>query len=211
VAITHIRVLLNFTHQSDRQIEEIAGVVIAGMTGNKNYPSPPVDLGEVQAALTAFTAALAAQPSGGVHATADKNKKRHALVVLLRKLASYVQGTCNDDRTALLSSGFQAAPAVRAQSPLPKPVIAAVENGHSAQLFVTVNKVVNAKTYELHTATIGADGAPGPWKNGGLFTNSRSMLLDGLTPGVTYAVQVRAVGGSTGYSDWSDPVSHMCM
>jgi hypothetical protein len=27
----------------------------------------------------------------------------------------------------------------------------------------------------------------------------------------TYTVQARAVGGSTGYSDWSDPVSHMAM
>jgi hypothetical protein len=27
----------------------------------------------------------------------------------------------------------------------------------------------------------------------------------------TYAVEVRAIGGSTGYSDWSDPVSDMAM
>jgi hypothetical protein len=181
------------------------------MTGNKHYPNPPVDLADVQAALTVFSAAIAAQASGGVHATSDKNKKRHALVVLLRKLASYVQGNCDDDVTTLLSSGFQAAPTVRAQSPLPKPVIVAVDNGHSTQLLVNVNKVANARTYELQTAAIGDGGAPGPWQRGGLFTKSRAMLLNGLTPGATYAVQVRAIGGSTGYSDWSDPVSHMCM
>jgi hypothetical protein len=33
----------------------------------------------------------------------------------------------------------------------------------------------------------------------------------GLIPGSIYSMQVRAVGGSTGYSDWSDPVSHMVM
>ncbi|NOS68990.1 MAG: fibronectin type III domain-containing protein [Verrucomicrobia bacterium] len=43
---------------------------------------------------------------------------------------------------------------------------------------------------------------------GGCEANS-GVLLDGLTPGATYAVQARAVGGTTGYSDWSDPVSHM--
>ena len=42
-------------------------------------------------------------------------------------------------------------------------------------------------------------------------TNSRSMPLNGLTPGTQYQVQVRAIGGSTGYSDWSDTVSHMSM
>ncbi|PYS20201.1 MAG: hypothetical protein DMG11_30265 [Acidobacteria bacterium] len=124
-------------------------------------------------ALTAFTAALAALPSGGVHATADKNKKRRELVALLRKLASYVQGNCNDEITTLLSSGFQAASTARAQSPLTKPVIAVVDNCHSGQLVVDVKKVVNARTYELEKATIGPDGAPGPWQQGGLFTGSR--------------------------------------
>jgi hypothetical protein len=32
-----------------------------------------------------------------------------------------------------------------------------------------------------------------------------------LTPGQNYSVQARAIGGSTGHSDWSDPVSHMVM
>src|SRR2546427_12880443 len=110
MATKHIRVRLSFTHESDHQIEETTGAVITGMTGNKNYPNPPVDLAEVQAALTAFTAALAAQPSGGVHATANKNKKRRELVALLRKLASYVQGNCNDEITTLLSSGSRPSP-----------------------------------------------------------------------------------------------------
>ena len=59
----HIRVRVSFTHESDHQIEETTGAVITGMTGNKNYPNPPVDLAEVQAALTVFTAAIAALPS----------------------------------------------------------------------------------------------------------------------------------------------------
>ena len=37
------------------------------------------------------------------------------------------------------------------------------------------------------------------------------MPVNGLTPGTNYTFQVRAIGGSTGYSDWSDPVSHMSM
>jgi len=37
------------------------------------------------------------------------------------------------------------------------------------------------------------------------------MPVNGLVPGTMYQVQVRAIGGSTGYSDWSDAVHHMCM
>jgi len=33
----------------------------------------------------------------------------------------------------------------------------------------------------------------------------------GLTAGVTYVMQICAVGGTTGQSEWSDPVSHMAM
>jgi len=64
--------------------------------------------------------------------------------------------------------------------------------------------------YEVRSAAVGADNAPGSWQSDGLFTNSRSMTVAGLVPGTTYSFQVRAVGGSTRYSDWSNPVSRMC-
>ena len=62
MATKHIRVLLTFTRQSDHQIVEIAGAVITGMTGNKNYPNPPVDLADVQGALTVSPLPLRLRP-----------------------------------------------------------------------------------------------------------------------------------------------------
>jgi hypothetical protein len=76
---------------------------------------------------------------------------------------------------------------------------------------VRVTPIKNARTYELQFALMGAGGVPGPWQDGGLHTDSRAIPIDGLTPGQTYMVQVRAIGGSTGHSDWSDPVSHMAV
>jgi chitodextrinase len=70
--------------------------------------------------------------------------------------------------------------------------------------------IARAKCYEVRPAAVGAGNVPGPWQTAGLFTNSRSMTVAGLVPGTTYSFQVRAVGGSTGYSDWSNPVSRMC-
>jgi hypothetical protein len=40
---------------------------------------------------------------------------------------------------------------------------------------------------------------------------ARNIIAHGLTPGQVYSVQARAIGGSTGYFDWSDPSSHMVM
>ena len=99
----------------------------------------------------------------------------------------------------------------RAQSPLDLPTIKDIQNGMSGQLILTVTPIKNTKAYEIRYA-LAAPGQPqGPWQNGGLFTNSRNMPVNGLTPGQNYTFQVRAIGGSTGYSDWSMPVGHMSM
>jgi hypothetical protein len=47
------------------------------------------------------------------------------------------------------------------------------------------------------------------WQVVGTFTQTRRILLENLTPDTTYTVQARAIGGLTGSSDWSDPVSRM--
>ena len=165
----------------------------------------------LQSALTAFTAAIAAQAAGGPPATANQSNKRDALIALLRQLAGYVQQNCGNNMATLLSSGFDAVSTNRASVPLAPPGILSIDNGNSGQLLVKVTPIANAKAYEVRYAAIAPGGAPGPWQSGGLFTNSRSMPVNNLTPGTNYNFQVRAIGGSTGYSGWSDAVSHMSL
>ena len=209
--IHQLRVLLGFSSAGDHQLEELAGSVIQKMTGNPAYLTPPVTLIAVQAALTAFTAAIAAQQHGGTAATADKNNKRDALIELLRQLAGYVQANCNNDLATLLTSGFDAVSSGNAQQPLAAPVIQNLDNGISGQLVARVKPVANARTYEIRYAALGAGGTPGPWLSGGMCTNSRAIPINGLTPGTIYVGEIRAIGGSTGFSDWSNAVSHMSM
>jgi hypothetical protein len=45
--------------------------------------------------------------------------------------------------------------------------------------------------------------------SGGIFSQSRSIVLTNLVPGTTYTIQAQALGGSTGQSAWSTPVSIM--
>ena len=58
---------------------------------------------------------------------------------------------------------------------------------------------------------VGANATIGEFKFIGSFTTARAMTITGLTAGTTYTFSVRAVSGSNRYSDWSDPVAHMCM
>lgn len=110
-----------------------------------------------------------------------------------------------------LSSGFEAVSNNRAQNPLEPPTIKDIRNGNSGQLIVSVIPVKNAKMYEGRCALPPAGAMQGPWISAGLFSNSRAMPIYGLTPGQNYVFRFRAIGGSTGSSDWSDPVGHMRM
>ncbi len=208
-----LNVLLSFTHGSDHDVVELAGAVIAGLKGNPAFPSLPVDLAVVQTTLAEFIAAISAASQGGPKDRAARDKKRHELVSLLRQLANYVQGHCNDDPETLLSSGFLPRSTNRASTPLPTPVILNISQGNTGQLLVTVKAIRNARSWELrHIAGgPGGTGTSGPWQIVSGFTSSRSMPINGLTPTTTYTVQARALGSSANWTDWSDPVSHICM
>ncbi len=126
------------------------------------------------------------------------------MLATLRQLAAYVQSICGTDLAILLSSGFKATSGNRAQTPLVTPKVLGITNGTSGTLTLNVGPVANAKAYEVRRCT-----TPGTWVDSGIYTQARRIVIEGLTPGTTYTFQVRAVGGATGYSDWSDPISHM--
>ena len=104
----------------------------------------------------------------------------------------------------LLSSGFQATSTNHTQSELDDPIILSIDNGTTGQLIAHLSPVDNAHSYQVKVMT--ADGKVVATVDS---TQARNVALPSLIPGTTYTMQARAVGGSTGYSDWSDPVSHM--
>lgn len=126
------------------------------------------------------------------------------LVGLLRQLAGFVQERHGNDLAKLLASGFEAVSTNHSSSPLAKPNIRDIDHGNTGQAILRIGAIANARNYEVQYALIGVGGTPGPWVGAGLFTNSRAIPVNGLTPGAEYLFHVRAVGGSTGYSDWSD-------
>jgi hypothetical protein len=205
-----IRIADRLKSQSAEQLITTAGAVISGLTNNPAFPVPTVDLKAVQTAADDLNVALAAQLHGGMAATAEKNNKQEALIALLRKLKHYVEDNCGNDLAVMLTSGFQAAATTRNRAPLSNPSILDVYHGNSAELVVKATSIARAKCYEVRIAAVNAGNTPGPWQSAGLFTAARSLIIRGLTPGTTYVFQVRAIGGSTGYSDWSNPVSRMC-
>ena len=128
---------------TDQQLATLAAAVIEGMTGNKAFPNPPVDLTAAQAALTEYHGSATVQ--GGTTATATKNDKRDVLTDLLEKLGHYVQTHCGNDLEVLLSSGLiPVAPRSGSSAPA-KPIISSVNNGNTSELVVKTARVPNAR------------------------------------------------------------------
>jgi hypothetical protein len=205
--MANIRTSRRYAKLPDAQLSDFAAQVIAGLTGSTSFPTPPVLPAALTTLRTTFDNAIVAAATGGSMETAVKNAARVALLAALNKDASYVDINCNDDLSTLLSSGFEAASTNRAQTVLDAPQIVAVDQGQSGELKVRVKGDPNAKSYvgRIKQAS-GSEFGPSI-----SFQNSKSILFDGLTAGVSYVMRVCAIGGSTGQSDWSETGPNMAM
>lgn len=199
-----LRVSLAFADLPDTGLSGFGRSVGTKLQGNPNYVTPVVAPADLLAGVDAFDVAIAAAAQGGTLLTAAKNDRRDAVTGMLRDLAAYVQSQGKNDLTIILSSGFTVNKTDRTRKPLDKPVITDIDNFASTQLMVSMPPLDNARSYEFR-----ARNGTGDWKTVAITTKARKVILEGFTPGATYDLQARGVGGSTGYSDWSDPVSHM--
>ena len=199
----YIRIALAFASFTDSNLAAFTKQIIESLTGNVSFPNLPYSVVELTTGLTNFSTAMAAAAQGGTPLTAAKNAAREELLNLLRAEANYVQGVASQDLPMLLSSGFTNIDTNRAQSPLLKPDIAALENENAAEMVLRLQPMANAKAFEVQVRT-----GTGAWQAAGIFTQARKIVLENLVSGSVYEVQARAIGGSTGYSDWSDPMSH---
>ena len=200
------KVSLSFVELSDTELDNFAQGVIDALTGNATYPTPPVTLANLQAAVDDYTDKMAAAQTGSRADRAARNNSRETLVEMLRKVATYVQLMCNNDPALLLTSGFDMLSTSRVSAELEKPQALRIKNGAAGQLVARVNAVKNANMYEGR-----AKAGNGDWLPSVFVGDSRRILFNNLTPGTMYTIEVRALGGSTGHSDWSDPSSHMAM
>ena len=209
--MSQLRVLLNFASAPDHALEERATAVHGGLYGQPAYPTPPVTQAALLTGITNFSTSIATAEMGGPAETAEKNNMREILIGLLRQLATYVQENHGNNLATLLSSGFEAASTNNASVPLETPSITDIRNGNSRQLILHVEPVENARGYNVRYALIGANGLPGPYIGPVYFKSTRRMVIEDLTPGGTYVFEVCALGGSTGQSGWSNPVSRMSL
>jgi hypothetical protein len=207
-----IRVSLGFSRLADLLMLQFAKTLLTKLFGNAGFPAPPVTEAVYAADVLAFEEAKTAQRSKGTQGTVEKDARRATLVERTRELASYVQMVAGNNLELLVSSGFEPVlPAGRTTEPLSAPQIVRLKPGQSGELIATVAAARNVRSYEVEYAEVPMSGGDPAWRSAGVMTNGRRLVVAGLTRAVTYLVRVRAVGGASGYSDWSQPATEMCL
>ena len=206
-----IKPQLGFVSMADADLAARALAVHDGMAGNVAYPSPPVDMPGLKAAIDSLNAAIAASLDGGKAATIEKDKRRADVIIMLRLLGHYVEATCKNDMNTFVSSGFVTSPATRTPAqPVEKPLILALDQGSPGQLIVTIKRVAKARSYEIRYAPVPAAGTVANWFTVTAASTKPPAAVSNLTIGTNYTFQVRAFG-KLGFSDWSAPVERICI
>jgi hypothetical protein len=208
--VKKIRALVGFSGAPDADVVTRGTAVQTKMTGNSNYPSPPVDLAILKTTIDSLSALMAEALDGSKKVIAQKNKQRGTVVEMLRLLARYVEMACNNDMAIFQTSGFEPASVTKASpEPLSEQIRRIDHGDNSGQLLVYVRTIRGATSYELRYAPAVNGGTPTSWATEVVTRVKAPVILTDLTPATTYVFQARALAKS-GYTDWSDSVTFIC-
>ncbi len=169
------------------------------------FPNLPVDPKDITAQANDLISKQAAMVTGGPVEKAARDKAFQRLASSLDLDANIVEVVAGNDLELLLGTGYLPASTNHASSPLDPAAIASLVNNGTGSVMLRLLAVANAKSYQVQLST----DTGKTWTEAGIYTQARRVVLNGLTPGVTYYVRVRAIGGSTGASDWSGTSSIM--
>lgn len=193
------------TKGSDDDVNNLALDAGDALNNHPFFDKPPVSLADLAVQQAAFSAAMTLSRKGGTDRTRAKNASKLVLVDSLFKIALCCMGEARHNLDMLLSSGFEVASTNRAPMPLDKPSTLDIFNNVSGQLLLRGQGVLNGRVYLVEAST---DGGV-TWVEMGKFNGARRILLQPVIPGTTYIVRFCVLGGSTGQSPRSDPVSRM--
>ena len=203
-----IKAIDGFSRVADGDVVSRAANIQVAMTGNGNFPNSPVDLAALKTAIETFSALIAEALDGSKKVIAQKNKQRAAVIKMLKLLGRYVEVSSDGDMAIFQTSGFQAAAAKTATTPLTEKIRKIAHGSNSGEIDLWLKAVAGASMYEVRYTPAGA-GAATAWTTVPLSNVKSVLALKGLTPATPYLIQARALVGSS-FTDWSDPISFIC-
>jgi hypothetical protein len=196
MAATRISVDFSTHKYSDKELSVAASTVSTKLSDNVNFPTLKEVAAQIEEKTTTLDTFLSQMSDGNKEITAQKNAVRAELEKLLRSTALKVEDLSEGDEVKLLSSGF----ALNKSRQNPVGTLAQVQNvkaklgTYSGSLDLSWDIVEHAVSYEVRYT-------PSPRVASSVFQIStctrRKTLLEGLTVGLQYVIQVAAVGADT--------------
>ena len=170
----------------------------------------PVSKEQYEGSITRYLNSTAAAVDGGKKAQAEKKNARADLTFMMRQLGHHVESACKGDMNAFLASGFQPARTGKAPTPVLSEAVYSINHGdHSGEALIRLKPVEDALYHELQYGPMVNGAAPTTWATQNVTSLRTPVVLNGLTPGTTYAFQVRPFLKSGRFGDASDPVTFM--
>jgi hypothetical protein len=206
-----IRARLGLQKLADGDVGQLLVNSLNGLTTNAAiFSKTPIDLAIYKDAINDFLAAVPVALDGSRTAIARKKKLRDRAIRMYEELAHYVESNCNDDMTTFLLSGFQpTAKAAAGQSLAETSITSAVHGSLPGQMKIRFKRVPRAAGYDVRFGAVPAGGGTSTtWTE--QKSTKTSVIIENLTPGTTYALQVRAFGAA-GSTNWSDAVIRMAV
>ncbi|MEI6067406.1 MAG: hypothetical protein WCP96_08715 [Methylococcaceae bacterium] len=113
--------------------------VIAKLTDNPAYPSPPIALSDAKTAVDTLDASIIAARDGSHYAVSTMHDNEKAADAIFRALANYVESTADGDETRIINSGFHG---TKQPTPIQKATLAVVDGLHSGSVKLITKAVV---------------------------------------------------------------------
>ena len=196
----------SITRGKDNDVCDLTLDVADALDGHPVFTGPPFSAVQLNALLATFNSTRTSARKLGKDRTLAKKIARQPLCDALVADALYCQGLARHDLNTLLTSGFEVVNNNRTSSPLDTPQINSVDNSVSGQLLVRGGSVVNGRMYVLRFSL---DNGVTWTESATKYSSARRMVLTPTIPGKIHMIEICALGGSTGQSAWSNPMSIM--
>jgi hypothetical protein len=200
----NLPILRNFYEYSANELVPF-GINISTNLDATKFPNLPVAPTVIKTLAEDLAAKQAATITGGSVEYAARDNAFDALTAALDSDADAVEMVVGMNLEMLLATGYLPASTNRTSSPLDDTAVLGLFNNGTTQALLRLQTVTNAKSYQVQTS---ADNGK-TWQEAVISTKAFRIVISNLVPGTTYLVRARAIGGSTGASNWTSPGSIM--
>ncbi len=200
----NLKILRNFYEYNPDHLVIFGGNISTNLD-LVTFPKLPVPATVIKTLADDLSVKQGAMIIGGPVEREARDTAFDALCAALDSDADEVEKVVQANMQMLLATGYLPASTNRTSSPLDDTAINGLFNNGTTQALLRLQSVRNARSYQVQTS---ADNGK-TWQDAVISPKALRIVIPNLVPGTTYLVRARAIGGSTGASNWTSPGSIM--